>query len=137
MNLHNAHVMELRSVLYSAISDLSKDALGFRVRFDPIGKTIAELFADLDYYGDLAAEEAQRERDAQYRATVRFEAMIIDLIACGANDRATAVRWIREGEIEREQGWTMGDESIRYNFGLPWDYDLDAGDNQFFSRRTA
>ena len=45
------------------------------------------------------------------------------LIESGAGDRQTALRWIREAQDEH---WRDND-SMSYNFGLPYGYDFDNG----------
>jgi len=131
--LHNAHVDTLKDVLYSEISDASKDANGFRRRLDVSEYSVAELEELADYYWKAASEAAAEDERAYARAIEKFEANIASVIAAGAGDRETALRWFRDANAD---AW-MGDESIRYALGLPWDYDFDHGDRDLFKRQAA
>ena len=128
---HDAHVDALKDVLYSAISDASKDANGFRTRLDVSEYSVAELEDLCDYYFKAASEAADEEAAAQDRAVAKFEANIASVIASGAGDRETAIRWFRDANADD----MYGDESIRYHLGLPWSYDFDHGDRDFFKRK--
>jgi hypothetical protein len=131
-NLHAAHVDLLKDVLYSEISDASKDAQGFRTRLDVTEYSVADLFDLADYYWKAASEAADEDERAYVRAIAKFEANIASVIASGAGDRETAIRWFRDAN---KDSW-MGDESIRYELGLPWSYDFDHGDRGFFIRQA-
>ena len=131
--LHNAHVDTLKDVLYSEISDASKDANGFRTRLDVSEYSVKELEDLADYYWKAASEAADEDERAYVRAIAKFEANIASVIASGAGDRETAIRWFRDANAD---AW-MGDEPIRYALGLPWDYDFDHGDRDFFKRQVA
>lgn len=135
VDLHDAHVQNLKDDLYTAISDLSKSATGSRMRYDISDMSIAELDDLVEYWGEASERACEEEREREHDAMVRFEATVMNLIECGAGDRETAVRWIREGQDEFDRMY--GDESIRFKFGLPWSYDLDHGDCDFFIREQA
>lgn len=132
---HDAHVIALKEDLYSFISDVSKDAQGFRHRLDIAEYTVAQLEELCDHF--IAASEREQAREEEsYRVRIgEFEATIATSIECGAGDRETAVRWIREAHAD--DAWCDLDECIRYALGLPWDYDLDHGDRDFFKRQAA
>jgi hypothetical protein len=135
VDLHDGHVIALKEDLYSFISDASKDANGTRRRLNIHEYTVAELEDLCDYYSKAAAEECAREERAHRAAEARFEKRVANLIECGAGDRATAIRWIRDAH--REDAWCDLDECIRYALGLSWSYDLDHGDRDFFKRKAA
>lgn len=132
---HNAHVELLRSHLHQFISDVSKDAQGWRHRIDPSQYTIAELEAECSYWAKQS-EIAEREEAArEKRAIEKFEEDITRIMNVGAHDRATALRWFRDAHFaDDEWGRMYGDEKIRYDLGLPWNYDLDHGDCLLFER---
>ena len=134
MELHNMPAELYRNDLCGLISDASKDAFGFRHRFDSSIYTTPQLSDMADYYANAAQKAADEESAAQDRAVISFEKMITNLITCGAGDRETAVRWIRDGQDDYDRMY--GDEFIRYNFGLPYNYDLDHGDRNFFKRQA-
>lgn len=131
--LHNSHVELLKDVLYSEISDASKDANGFRTRLDVTEYSVKELEDLADYYWKAASEAADEDERAYVRNIEKFESNISNVIASGAGDRETAIRWFRDAN---KDSW-MGDESIRYELGLPWSYDFDHGDRDFFIRAAA
>lgn len=105
---------ELTSIFW----DMYKDVHGFRPHhIDCSAMTEAQLEAELnelDAQGKIVFEE---ERQAEERAKVRAEQRIADTIACGAQDRATALRWIHDAE--RTNG---DDEFLCYTLGVPYGY---------------
>jgi hypothetical protein len=133
MNNHDAHVELLKQDLYSFISDASKDANGSRRRLNVQDYTVVELEELADYYSEQAQFEAERQEREYVRRIAHFEKMITSVIENGAGNRETAIRWFRDAN---KDSW-MGDESIRFDLGLPWDYDFDYGDRDFFKRQAA
>ena len=115
---HEAHVLQLKSELYQFISDASKDAYGFRSRFDWTQRTVAELEAEADDLVVACARAFDEQEEAYHACTVAFEAKLLDLAACGAGDRSTALRWLRDAQDEhwRDAG------SMCYLFGLRHSY---------------
>ena len=70
------------------ISDLSKDAYGFRVRYvDWASMSFEELAAEVNLYSDIVTREDEREASAEERAIQRC-------LDSGAEDRETAKRWL-------------------------------------------
>ena len=101
----------------SAYSDMHKDAYGVRPREDLSDWTESEFelaFATMErVIAQNEAEEAERQR----KAIERFEARVTALIASGASDRATAIRWLHEASS------TNGDDDfLCYDQGLPYGY---------------
>jgi len=131
--IHEAHVLCLKDDIASYISDASKDAYGSRHRFDHTVMSITELDAMAARYSDAVVAAIDEEEAAHVRNIASFEANIATIIESGAGDRATALRWIREANGDDY----YGDESLRYNLNLPWDYDFDHGDRDFFKREAA
>ena len=82
-------------------SDLHKDALGFRPRahsFYDEATTDAERQQMWDYLCQILKENMAAEREHEARAVRDFEAEVENVIALGAGDRATALRWITSSE---------------------------------------
>ena len=82
-------------------SDLHKDALGFRPRahsFYDETTTDAERQQMWDYLCQILEENMAAEREHEARAVRDFEAEVENVIALGAGDRATALRWITSSE---------------------------------------
>ena len=72
------------------ISDLSKEAYGFRVRnTDWAAMSFEELAAEVNHFSEIAQEEAAEMEAAE-------EAAIQKAIAAGAGDRETAKRWLED-----------------------------------------
>ena len=123
-----------RAEMLQVISDLHKDVYGFRPRGMGYSEmSDADLSAEfqnlLDNLEVVMADDARREA----AAIAKFEANIASVIASGAGDRATAIRWFRDANRD---DW-MGDDSLRYDLGLPWNFDFDHGDCDFFVRQAA
>lgn len=77
------------------ISDLSKDAYGFRVRnTDWASMSFEELAAEVNRFSAIVEENEAEERAASEKALADFEARVEELINSGAGDRETAIRWI-------------------------------------------
>ena len=70
-------------------------------------------------------ESLQREADAQWeeqqvqeaKAIAQFEVTVAELIASGAGDRATAIRWLHEANDTN-----YDTEYLCYQLGLPYNY---------------
>jgi hypothetical protein len=136
VDLADAHVELLKNDLYSAISDASKDANGFRMRYDISDMTVAELEELCSYWFEQASAAAREEEAAMARAEAKFEETVANLIECGAGDRATAVRWIREANAH-EDHWGQDEDYIKYSLGVSYRYDLDHGDHNYYERKAA
>ena len=82
-----------RNEMLTLMSDLSKEAFGFRVRKDYTGASDEEIQKDWDYYHETAtrrwAEEARQEAEALAEWKERIEV----LSKTHKVDRHTAVRW--------------------------------------------
>ena len=112
MSEMNHIVDDYRSSLYQYISDASKDAQGFRIRFDYSEFTTAELQREADYWSEEVEITCREEEEAQHRLLVHFEAKVLDLIAIGAGNRETAIRWLKESyEPDGYMEW-YGDEHV-------------------------
>lgn len=103
------------------VSDLHKDARGFR----PSGYwwMMWEEASDLrrqeiwDGLIDELNHCMEQERQAQARATERFEQLVAKTIEYGAADRETAIRWIVES---LDLGGYATAEYACYNLGLSY-----------------
>ena len=89
---------EARSEMLETISDLSKEAYGFRIRIDFSAMSDGELQETWDSYLKLADESCEQEKRAYARAEKAWEEHLASLIAAGAGDRATAIRWDLQAE---------------------------------------
>lgn len=118
MNALIPTIAELKDDLYGYISDASKDAQGFRTRYDISDMTIEELMVEADYWEGRVIEAIEEERAREKVAIAEFEKAVANTIAIGAGDRETAIRWLK-GDDE----WYVNDESyFEYSYGLPYGY---------------
>lgn len=105
--------------LQSLISDMHKDAYGFRPRGEQFWSSLTTVDAcrakleELDEaVGAVIAEDAAREA----KAVERFEALVQTMINHGASDRATALRWALDTEAADSNG------ELEWALGLPMGY---------------
>jgi hypothetical protein len=98
--------------------DMYKDAHGIRPRgIDTSSWTEEDFLKEFDYLGRLITEQEEARVEAEHMASVRFEQRVLDLMATGAGNRETALRWIHEAE-----GSNGDDEFLCYLCGLPYRY---------------
>lgn len=108
----------LRKKYVAEYWDFYKEVYNVRPRWVNFeGCSEADLVEMLDRLNEQAqAVFAQREED-ELDAVVSFENMVAMTIAAGAEDRATALRWIMDGST------CNGDwEFMCYEHGLPYGY---------------
>ena len=80
------------------LSDMFKDANGFRPRHYKEWWTEEELEKEYDYLQTCINESMERERIQHEIAEKEFEALILKTIELGAEDRDTAIRWLMQAE---------------------------------------
>ena len=98
--------------------DFYKSAYGFRPRgLDTSTWTLEDFDKEFAVLARVCEENRIAEEAAEAAATVRFEDRVADLIASGAQDRDTAIRWIHEAE-----GSDGDDEYLCFLVGLPYGY---------------
>jgi len=106
--------------LVSIFWDMYKDAHGFRPRhmWEALQTmTEAEIEADLDRL-QITITDNSRLREIQEKAAAeRLELRVHGLIEIGAEDRATALRWIHEAE-----GSNGDNEYLCYLLGVCYHY---------------
>lgn len=98
--------------------DFYKDVHGVRPRwmnYDEMSEQ--ELEAELKNLSKQAEVVFAEEHRMQQEAVAKFEVRVADLIASGAKNRETAIRWIDEAE-----GGENDDEYLCYLLGLPYGY---------------
>jgi hypothetical protein len=98
--------------------DMYKDAHGIRPRgIDTSSWTEEDFIKEFEYLGQLITQQEEARVEAEHMASVKFEQRVLDLMEMGAEDRATAVRWIHEAE-----GTGGDDEYLCWTLGLPYSY---------------
>ena len=100
-------------------SDLYKNCYGMRPNLEAFRNATPVEQADM--WDSLVAAN-NREMDDYYaqqeRAKVTFEATVATVIASGAGDRATAIRWM----VDALGPYAMGVDELEYDNGLPMGY---------------
>ena len=98
--------------------DFYKEANGFRPRHvDTTSWTVEQFQAAFDELGRICEQNEAFRVEDEARSAVRFEARVAGLIASGAGDRATAIRWIADAE-----GAEGDAEYLCFLLGLEYDY---------------
>ena len=89
-----------RDSMLESISDLSKDALGFRLRKDFTAMSLEELTSEWDYLIDELDRTNKREAEDKAKAEIDFENEVAECIARGAPAREDALRWMMNLESD-------------------------------------
>ena len=101
--------------------DAYKDAHGFRPRhMNVAAMTEQELEAELEYLSKLIEEQETARIEAEHLAACKFEQRVLDLIAMGAGDRETAIRWIVQSLNPHSTDLMYGGEWVCYELGLEY-----------------
>jgi len=102
-------------------SDFHKDAYGVRPGESGFrywnSLTPAQKQAEWERMGETMRAEQEWEKQQQERAVVDFEQHVLNTIATGARDRATALRWIMDAS-SADGDW----DYFCYQNGLPYGY---------------
>jgi len=116
----------------NAISDLHKDAYGFRpsVEFSMLWQLSSDDQKQ-EIWDDLVAimqRSMEAEEAAEKAAFEAFEGQIQAALLSGAADRETAIRWVVEALDLSEAELTYGGEHVCFLMGIPFSYtqELDA-----------
>lgn len=108
------YIEQLRSTVWDAY----KDAHGFRPRHIALYEMSEEqLKAELDRLSEIISQQEAIRIEREQAAIVEFNNRVDNLIATGAGDRETALRWIHEAE-----GSDGDDEYLCYLVGLPYGF---------------
>lgn len=98
--------------------DMYKDAYGIRPRgIDTSSWTVEQFEEEFESLQKAINANYEQEKEQQANAMVTFEARIAEVIASGARNRDTAMRWIHEAE-----GSQGDDEYLCFLVGLPYGY---------------
>ncbi len=108
------YIEQLRSTVWDAY----KDAHGFRPRHLALNEmTEEQLKAELNQLSEVIRQQEAIRIEREQAAVVEFNNRVDNLIATGAGDRKTALRWIHEAE-----GSDGDDEYLCYLVGLPYGF---------------
>jgi hypothetical protein len=104
--------------LHSIYWDMYKAAYNFRPRgTDTSSWSEQDFEKEFEHLGRTIAENERQRKVSEEKASNDFEMRVLSIIACGAKDRAMALRWIHEAE-----GSNGDDEYLCYLVGLPYRY---------------
>ena len=98
----------------SEYSDVYKDVNDFRPRHSG-NWTVEQYNAELERLYIQLTNKMLEEAVEQDRNAAEFELALSKLIAMGANDRQTAIRWMIDDE-------PYGTDYLEYENGLPYGY---------------
>ena len=109
-----------REQLLTYISDVHKDAYGFRPRGSYDNYSVVELKAELDRLCEIAEEEYKRQQELEAEAYKALHKHLADLVSIGARDFKQALAWdIQAEECEHEGfvdfGFYCYKKGIAYN----------------------
>ena len=92
-----------REQLLTYISDVHKDAYGFRPRGSYDNYSVVELKAELDRLCEIAEEEYKRQQELEAEAYEALKKHLTELVNIGAKDFKEALAWdIQAEECEYE-----------------------------------
>lgn len=114
----NAETVNLKDDLAATYSDFYKEVHGIRPRWVNYDEVTVEWYEEA--LRMLSAESKivfAAEAKARANAAVVVEARIAELIAIGAGDRLTAIRWLHEAE-----GTNNDPEYLCYCLGVEYGY---------------
>jgi len=101
--------------LYGTISDVSKDANGFRARFDWQSMTLDQLQEELDYYYKESLETQEREAKWEEENLQSWKAHLRHLVSIGAKNIPTALKWDMSAEdVNGDAGYYCHHKGIGY-----------------------
>lgn len=89
---------EDRNEMLQVISDLSKEAYGFRVRKDYAAMTDAELQDQWNRFFDAAADRQDQETSREELAYDKWISHVTSLARINSVSLATAIRWDMDAE---------------------------------------
>lgn len=112
------HEMTRAEELQNIYSDMYKDAHGFRPRHVDTTHWTEEMFSEEFAALELVIRQEELQRAFnEGKAIESFEARVANLMAIGAKDAETAIRWIMEAN------GANGDQAFaEYLLGLPYGY---------------
>ena len=104
--------------LGACYSDFYKEVRGIRPRWVNHEEATVEWYrAELEQLQIQADIQWKEQQILESEASVVFESNVTSLIASGAGDRATAIRWMHEADDTN-----YDDEYLCYKLGLPYGY---------------
>ena len=82
--------------------------------------TLVQLCMAADQLSEAIDAQMKIEREAEQRAVVRFERLLDETVANGAQNHETAVRWLRDADT-----WNRDPSAMEFEYGLPYGWFID------------
>lgn len=105
---------------YSYISDVSKEAQGFRVRIDVSNWTFAQLEAECDYWSRQASAADVEREEYQARCAEKFEAAVaVVREACNCDYEGAVALLIaaeNDEQLQHDQGFFEYDNGLAFGY---------------------
>lgn len=113
--MFTAEMTELEE-LETIYCEMYKDAYGVKARWYR-AESVEQALKDIDSLQEVVRQVIADEAERQAEAAVKLEKTITNLIASGAGDRSTAIRWLHDSED------TDGDDAyLEYHLGVEYGY---------------
>lgn len=104
--------------LQSTWWDAYKDAFNFRPRgIDTTGWTEQDFINEIEKLGSIIAEQERQRQLDKAAAVVKFEQLVLEMMAIGAKTHEDALRWIMDAS-NCNGDW----EFLAYQHGLPFGF---------------
>lgn len=109
---------EERAEMLSMLSDMSKDAYGFRLRSDYFAEfTMEQLHEEAEKLQRVVVESIEQEAREHELAIVSFEEYISKMMSDHRIDRKTAIRWDMEAEeVSGDVGFYCWKKHLPYTY---------------------
>jgi len=121
-----AYTLAEREELYTYIYEAAKDAFGTRSAAPSRARmeimTDAELDADVDYYEKAVARSIKEDEERHAEAEAAWGVRVAEVIAAGAGDETTAIRWILDGDGVTDYDLVYGPSYLAYKYGTSYGF---------------
>jgi hypothetical protein len=112
---------DLIHVWKTDLSDYYKEAFGVRPRHYKEWWTKDELEAEYDHLERVCAENERVRVEVEKESYKRFEKLIAEVIAYGAGNRETAIRWLIEADETIDINWKQDVEHFFWSLGISYE----------------
>ena len=109
-----------KSEAISMLSDIYKDAYGFRPRtvYNYEAMTVADVYAEIDEVHAVSMENMKQEEAYALIRETEFKALVQDTIGLGANTEKTALKWLLDGYLGDNEVDYFEIEGFLYHYGI-------------------
>jgi hypothetical protein len=103
---------------YGMLSDMHKDAYGFRPRNYRSDLTIEEIHEEMDVLQEIIIKDMEQEKIHEAECDAAFKKLVQDTINYGAGDEKTALKWIYDGSGAGDEADYFELEKLLYSNGI-------------------